>query len=887
MSQAAMSPIPELAGALPPELLQTVLDGLPVPVSIKDTWGDFLYVNPRFAALFGGETGALPGDARAGEECEVSVGPASYLLRTFPLRNEVGQVHALCSVWTDITEQKRAEERARVCEEECENGKRESERLSARLRETGERLQAIVDNMPAIVYVKDREGRYLLVNREIERIWGRTRDEILGRTDRDLVPVELAQALGEHDRRVLQLSEPQTREVNARGPDGTPVTLFSVHFPLHDASGKPSAVCGLSMDITPRKQAEDALRKYQDIFEFIEQGLVVSSTNAAALEMANPAYARMHGYTVEELTGLPIAEVFAPECLPELPEMIRIADERGYHTYESVHKRKDGSTFPVHIAMTAVRDAGGKLRYRIGSVEDITSRRQAEKTLRDRAELLDLTQDAILVRERDGRIVYWNAAAQARYGWTAEEARGQVSHVLFQTRYAEGESSETVDAELLARGFWEGELVHTRRDGTQVIVSSRQALRRDPTDGSPIAILEVNSDITARKRAEAAQRAVEEERYWLMREAQNRAAEMSGVMESIPDALLIGNEAVFTLANQPALDLFGCRSVGELNLEWVAVAERAQVRDARTGEYIPPEQWPFHLALSGAPQVQDLVVHHARLGRDVILRCAAAPVRVNNHIVGAVCVNTDLMRSRQQTLIRKLIEAQEEERRAVAYELHDGLTQYIMAAHAHLETFLHLSENNESSGAWDERADREVRRSLIYLDQAVIESRRLINGLRALALEDLGLAGALEQTLGEEKARAGWTDAEMAHNIAARRFPKIVETTVFRVAQEALTNARKHARATRVRVVLRAGADEATGAANLSLEVRDWGSGFAPDARSAEYGHLGLQGMVERVHLLGGTYHLHSAPGQGTTIHAVFPTCVAARSDGDALPREE
>jgi signal transduction histidine kinase len=210
-----------------------------------------------------------------------------------------------------------------------------------------------------------------------------------------------------------------------------------------------------------------------------------------------------------------------------------------------------------------------------------------------------------------------------------------------------------------------------------------------------------------------------------------------------------------------------------------------------------------------------------------------------------------------------------------------------MAAHAHLESFQNAWREEEAG----ERAERELDRSVAHLEQAVIESRRLVSGLRALVLEDLGLAGALEQLVREEKARAGWTAAEFVHNMAGRRLEDPLETTIFRVAQEALTNVRRHAQASRARVLLLLGDEEGQPtqgqlieqgdgsgepSSYVTLKVQDWGRGFVPGggarASGNDYSHLGLQGMVERVHLVGGTFHLRSTPGEGTTVHAVFPT---------------
>jgi signal transduction histidine kinase len=232
----------------------------------------------------------------------------------------------------------------------------------------------------------------------------------------------------------------------------------------------------------------------------------------------------------------------------------------------------------------------------------------------------------------------------------------------------------------------------------------------------------------------------------------------------------------------------------------------------------------------------------------------------------AVAIHNLHLLARQRALVSGLIAAQEEERRAVAYDLHDGLTQFVMASHAHLEAFRRAQETGKP-----EKAARELDHGLRYLKDAVVESRRLVNGLRSLALDDLGLAGALEQLLLEEKARAGWQEAYLLHNITGRRYLKALETTIYRVAQEALTNARKHARTARVRLLLLADQEEGSGCRQLTLEVRDWGVGFVPEQHTGDYAHVGLHSMIERVSLIGGLPQLESEPGQGTVLRAVFP----------------
>ncbi|MGO4884293.1 MAG: response regulator [Bryobacteraceae bacterium] len=162
-------------------------------------------------------------------------------------------------------------------------------------------------------------------------------------------------------------------------------------------------------------------------------------------------------------------------------------------------RRSDGSEFPVDITLSPLETKDGPQTMCV--VRDMTERKRIEEDLRRQGRLIEASHDAIIVREPGGRILQWNAGAQEIYGWSAAEAVGQNSHTLFQTVFPV--SLEQMERELAQNGQWDGELRHTRRDGAEITIETRHIIV-DGVDGQPGALLEINRDITERKKAQEA-----------------------------------------------------------------------------------------------------------------------------------------------------------------------------------------------------------------------------------------------------------------------------------------------------------------------------------------------------------------------------------------------
>ncbi len=221
----------------------------------------------------------------------------------------------------------------------------------------------------------------------------------------------------------------------------------------------------------------------------------------------------------------------------------------------------------------------------------------------------------------------------------------------------------------------------------------------------------------------------------------------------------------------------------------------------------------------------------------------------------------EALREKEQVVastMQRLTVVQEDERRLVAYDIHDSLAQVIVSAKQHLDTGADLCRCQSA------RVRRELGKARDRLDRAILETRRLLASLRPGILDSLGLVPALRALVDETARQGGWR-TELIDEVGDERLPTTVETGAYRIAQEALTNALKHARTSRVALALRREPER------LVLEIRDWGTGFVADLDRSRSTGLGLVSMRERARLLGGQCRVDSAPGEGTAVWAALP----------------
>ncbi len=412
------------------------------------------------------------------------------------------------------------------------------------LRESEEKFRTVVNRSPAKIHIKDVEGRYLLVNKEAEALFGVTDEEARGKTTFDLFPGKQAEAFLAHDKAVVETGQVIEDEEEFVREDGVH-TFLTVKFPIHDVAGKIVAIGAIGTDITERKRAQEALERLKQQNELLlssaGEGIYGLDTQGRTT-FVNPAAAMMIGWKVEELIDKPQHDILhhtkpdgSPYPREECPIYAAFKDGSVHHVTDEVFWRKDGSSFPVEYVSTPIRERG-EITGAVVIFRDITERKRAEKLSQRLGRILDSSFNEIYVFDaRTYRFTQVNQGAQNNLGYTMEELRGLTPWDL---KPAFDEKSFGAMVEPLHRG--EKDLLvfetdHRRKDGSLYPVEIRLQLSR--TEKPPVFVA-IIADITERKLAEDAVHAAKEQAEVANRAKSEFLANMSHELRTPLNAIL-------------------------------------------------------------------------------------------------------------------------------------------------------------------------------------------------------------------------------------------------------------------------------------------------------------------------------------------------------------
>lgn len=261
-------------------------------------------------------------------------------------------------------------------------------------------LADLIEHSGSLVFAKDTEGRYILVNRIWLEVTNLTREGTLGRTDHELFPGSAGEQFRQNDRAVMAAGQSQVVEELFPGPGGMR-TFISVKFPTRAKSGEITGICGMTTEVTARKIAEIALRRSEDqfrtMFEMASIGMAQADPATGQFLRVNRKLCQLLGYSADELLQMRFPDLTYPEDRDMNWAMFQSAvrgEAPEYH-FEKRYVRRDGRIMWSNLNVAIVRDAAGQPLHAMAAIEDITTRKESEEALQRFAEDLRVQNETL------------------------------------------------------------------------------------------------------------------------------------------------------------------------------------------------------------------------------------------------------------------------------------------------------------------------------------------------------------------------------------------------------------------------------------------------------------------------------------------------------------
>lgn len=619
------------------------------------------------------------------------------------------------------------------------------------------------------------------------------------------------------------------------------------------------------------EQAPDENRLLAN-YEHAPIGIVECSPEGQYISV-NEEFCRIIGYDKEKLLKRSIKDISLQEDYAKESKLYEqlIAGETASYKFERRSIRKDGEIIWVEVIRWSVRDVAGNAQYTVGIVQDITDRRRAEAQIEFQARLLENVHDAVITINDKLQITYWNRAAEELYGWTTAEVLGRPILDVVQSEL-DPEQRAILGQKLLKEPSVVAETIHHHKDGHPMHVEVRGTLLRD-NDGQMTGYIIFALDITQRKQVETALRESEE----LMRRA--FGIDTVGIIFFDPEGPIIdANKAFLRMSGYSLEDLQQGRARWDvmtpeefMPASYHAVHELLTKKETTPYEkqYIRKDSsrwWGLFAAkLVGENRGVEFIldITERKQAQEALERLnLELESRVETRTAELQAANQALMESHNnlRALSQRLVEVQEEERRAIARELHDRVGQNLLAVKLNLGMISDQLSNQAMKAVNTRLAD-----SINLMSEINKLVRDVMTDLHHPVLDDYGLEAALASHLDEFQSRYGiHVDFEQSDPPLPRLSPSL-EITLLRIAQEALFNIVKHAHASQVTLFLRQAGGQ------ITLTVQDNGIGIQSLQEADRSGSRGLKIMRERAEAFGGTLRVTSTPGQGTKIEAVIP----------------
>lgn len=621
---------------------------------------------------------------------------------------------------------------------------------------------------------------------------------------------------------------------------------------------------------------QDRTRLFNLITENMTDYVTIFGLDLNEVRYVTPSFTRVSGYTLDEINQVPLRRKMTKESYQRVMKIVaeklspeNLADPQCDLVVETDIEfiSKSGKPDWYHCTYRLIRDAEGRPDCFLETGHKITERKRVEAALRASEEkyraLFSQSVSGIYLHDFEGRILDANPMACLQTGHSRDELLQLTVFDLLPATVGASERKETM---LRQWSQWQPEQrytlqgEHRRKDGTVFPVDISTGVVRF---NDRLSILGIVSDSTERSRAEEALRH-SQERY---KSIVSSMSDLIFIIDEEDRYIDVHGEASEALLLAP--EEFLGKAVAAVTPSHVH--ERYRECAARVRQSGETRRFEYSVPVHGEPRwfLASLDLHAD--GRKIVAgirditdrkRAEAGLKKAHDELEQRVQQRTAELSEanarlrRERRTLEHMLRASDHERRLIAYDIHDGLAQELAGA---IMQFQLYQQHNDTR---PEDAQKAFEGGMALLRQGHNEARRLISGVRPPILDESGVLAAIAHLVHDPAFEDG-PKVDFRSRVTFHRLDPVAENVIYRIVQEALSNARNHSRSTGILVRILQRGDR------LRIDVRDWGVGFDP-GKVAE-NRFGLEGIRERARLLGGKCRIRSTPGGGTTVVVELP----------------
>ena len=767
-----------------------------------------------------------------------------------------------------------AEMRRRVAALEASEA--EWRRTEEALQVSEERFRLLVEAIPQPIWRSDADGNVIEFNRRWHEYTGQTVEEAKASGwTKALHPDEAAMVVNKVRAGITSGAAIEIVNRLRRASDGSYRWHLARAVPMNDRGGKIIGWFGCATDIDDQKRAQEALAERElqllEAQEVASMGFYVCDL-ATGRWTSSPVLDRIFGIPADyERSVDGWANLVHPDERQAMLDYFLkevVGEKRPFDREYGIVRYGDKQVRWVHGLGRLQFNADGQPISMLGTIQDITERKRAEEALQKAhdeleqrvkertadlakaSENLDIFRkfaeasgEGFSMADLDGHLTYLNPALCQMLG---VERPGDFLGKHFSICYSEETNrrgKQEIEPALMRDGYWQGELPMLSRQGTSIPTWHHTFVIRDER-GSPLRLAVVITDITERKRAEEALRASEERFRVAFEDAP------LGIVMTVGEGILVrANRTFCRLSGYTEEELIG-KSVIDIthpeDREDTQALGTQVLAGANPGITMEKRYLKKHGGFFWG-QIAVTAIHD-RGGNVIFVLGIIEDITERKQAQEAL--------AKEHRNLRHMLRSSDNERQLIAYEIHDGLAQQLAGAIMQLDAFDHLKESQPKQAADAYHA------AITMLRQGQFETRRLIAGVRPPILDEEGIVEAVAHLI-HELGREKGPKIEYRSRVDFDRLDPTLENAIYRIAQEGLTNACKHAKSETVWVSLLQRGDR------VRIEIRDWGVGFDP--KTVPKSHFGLEGIRQRARLLGGKCSIRSKAGKGTSISVDLP----------------